>query len=88
VLVEDGCWCLGFGPGWAGLVVRARGHIAGLDLVRQIWPPATVVAKLVSLVHEARCRLEVLRVGRKGRIEIGAGRVGSETMESCRIPLR
>jgi hypothetical protein len=33
---EDGCWGLGFEPGWAGLVVRARGHIAVLDLGRQI----------------------------------------------------
>jgi hypothetical protein len=32
--MDVGVW--GFGPGWAGLVVRARGHIAGLDLVRQI----------------------------------------------------
>jgi hypothetical protein len=63
-----GVW--GFEPGWAGLVVRARGDVAVLDLGLQIWPPAALVAK--QLVWRTRLDvcggwLEVLGVGRKGR---------------------
>jgi hypothetical protein len=40
---RTGVW--GFEPGWAGLVVRARGDVAVLDLGLQIWPLAALVAK-------------------------------------------